>query len=328
MLAMPKRRGGIAAIGGLLVAVAFGGLLLGMLALAGPVGEAPNLFFYVFAGLAIASGLRMITHPRPVYAALYFILTILSSSGLYVLLSAEFMAFALVIIYAGAILITYLFVIMLATQAPSEEDEERLSDYDAVANEPVMASIVGFAMLALLSTMLFTGAPDLERSPYLETPEATLASQPVKIERMLLDPLREVEGPDGSPIVGEDDEIATRETGAGRRAIVDVEARLVGVSPRGDDGVVDASAVRMVSVPDELWPDDVQGTNVEGLGLNLLGQHPMTIEIAGVILLMAMLGATVLARKQVDIEEALKARQARRLAGDAYSTVSSGEVEP
>jgi hypothetical protein len=50
------------------------------------------------------------------------------------------MAFALIIIYAGAILITYLFVIMLATQAADEERvEDRLSGYDAVAREPIAA---------------------------------------------------------------------------------------------------------------------------------------------------------------------------------------------
>ena len=327
VLAMPRRRGGIAAIGGLIAAIAAGGVLLGMIAIAGPAGQAPNLYFYVFGALALASGLRMITHPRPVYAALYFILTIIASSGLYVLLSAEFMAFALIIIYAGAILITYLFVIMLATQAPSEEEDERISEYDAVAREPVAAAVAGFALLAVISTMLFSGVTTLDPAPSPETPDRTLAGQPLKIERLLLEPLRATKDVNGTPYVDETEVLATIDSGDGPQAIIDTEDRTVVVRTQAFEdqqgGALRKPLERIVKVPDELWPPDLQGTNVEALGLNLLRQHPMTIEIAGVILLMAMLGATVLARKQVDIEEALKAGQARRLA----SEVEDAEVQ-
>ena len=87
----------------------------------------PNFNFYIFSFIALGAALRVISHPRPVYAALYFILAILSSCGLYVLLSAEFLAFALVIVYAGAILITYLFVIMLATECADRRVRPRPS---------------------------------------------------------------------------------------------------------------------------------------------------------------------------------------------------------
>ncbi|MBL4591898.1 MAG: hypothetical protein JKY96_08065, partial [Phycisphaerales bacterium] len=52
------------------------------------------------------------------------------------------------------------------------------------------------------------------------------------------------------------------------------------------------------------------------LGFNLMHDHPMTIEIAGIILLMAMLGATVLARKHTEFEDELKASHARTLGLD------------
>jgi hypothetical protein len=55
-------------------------------------------------------------------------------------------------------------------------------------------------------------------------------------------------------------------------------------------------------------------TNVEALGFNLLRDHPGAIEIAGVILLMAMLGAVVLSRKQVQLDEDAKMQQAKMLA--------------
>ena len=311
MMAMPRRKTGVAAIGGVIAAIAGGGLLLAMLLVAGPAGEAPNPYFYAFSFLALASGVRMITHPRPVYAALYFILTIIASCGMYLLLSAEFMAFALIIIYAGAILITYLFVIMLATQAPTEDEEDRLADYDAVAREPIASSAIGFSLLAVLTTMLFTGAPTLDRDASPELPDQTLAALPVKIDRLLISKLRESEDENGNPLV-EEGEVLAQSDGL---VIIDPEARTVTVTPAAsseEEGVT-IESTRVVEVPEALWPEELRATNVEGLGMNLLGKHPMTIEIAGVILLMAMLGATVLARKQVDIEEELKRRMARRL---------------
>jgi len=303
MLAMPRRRGGVAALGGLIAAIAGGLVALGLLLTAAPAEQIPNPYFYIFAALALASGLRMITHPRPVYAALYFILTILASSGLYVLLAAEFMAFALIIIYAGAILITYLFVIMLATQAPAEEEADRLADYDAVAREPVASSAIGFVLLAVLCTMLFSGSTNLTPSAPRELPDDTLAQLPVKIERMLLTRLRE------AGLVAEDEVVATIDG----RAQIDTAERTVVIASREEGPRRVGEGARSVEVPKEIWPPELRGTNVEGLGVNLLRDHPMTIEIAGVVLLMAMLGATVLARKQVDLEEELKRRMARRL---------------
>jgi NADH-quinone oxidoreductase subunit J len=307
MFAMPRRRGGIAAIGGVVAAIAGGGVLLGLLLVAGPAGQLPNIYFYFFGVLALASGLRMITHPRPVYAALYFILTIVASSGLYVLLSAEFMAFAMIIIYAGAILITYLFVIMLATQAPTDDDEESLTEYDAVAREPVAASLIGFSMLALLTTVMFNGLPTLQAYPRGDLPDQTLGALPLKIDRELM-PILRAEG-----LVQEGEVLAMIDG----RVPIDTQARTVQVAAGeiSEGGVFLTEGTRLVGPVDPaIWPKDLAGTNVEGLGLNLLGKHPMTIEIAGVVLLMAMLGATVLARKQVDLEDELKRRMARRLA--------------
>src|SRR5436305_5171695 len=89
---------------------------------AGTAAGQMNLYFWIFSGVGIVGAIRVITHTRPVYSALYFVLTVFATAGLFVLLWAEFMAAALVLIYAGAILVTYVFVIMLAAEAapPSE----------------------------------------------------------------------------------------------------------------------------------------------------------------------------------------------------------------
>ena len=65
------------------------------------------------------------------------------------------------------------------------------------------------------------------------------------------------------------------------------------------------------------WPEDLALTNTEGVGYELIKAHPGAIEIAGGILLMAMLGAVVLARKQIEISEAEK--EAAALAGSAQT---------
>lgn len=302
-MSLPRRGANFALFGGLLAALAGGLVVLGLGLKALGEEQLPNVLFYAFAAMALGSGVRMITHPRPVYSALYFILTIIASSGLYLLLSAEFMAFALIIIYAGAILITYLFVIMLATQAPSEEETDRLSEYDAVAREPLAASVIGFVLLAVLTTMLFRGVGNLPDPGKAMTSEAILAKLPLKWEGDLMDALREAE----PPLVDEDAALALLDDGS---AVLDFEDRTVLV-------VASTEQAQTVAVPAEIWDavfdDSMRGTNTEALGLNLLGEHPMTIEIAGVILLMAMLGAVVLARKQIDLEEEAKRVQARRL---------------
>lgn len=72
----------------------------------------PFLFF-AFAIVAIASAVMMIVHRNPIYCALFLILTLFALAGLYVLLNAPFIAAVHVIIYAGAIMVLFLFVIML-----------------------------------------------------------------------------------------------------------------------------------------------------------------------------------------------------------------------
>jgi len=282
-LALP-RRGINAQIIGALVAAGAGGLTLLALGLGHP-DALPNAFFYVFSLVALGGALRVITHPRPVYAALYFVLTVIATAGLFLILSAEFMAFALVIVYAGAILITYLFVIMLATQAPQEGEIEVLTEYDTAAREPVAATITGFLLLAVLTTMVFRGFGQLP-VPAAEEPDALLAQMPRKVERALLS--------DGSMKPGD-----RLHPDARGNAIINWENRTVEV-----DGSKTAVAL----------PRSLRVTNPDRVGFNLLRDHPGTIEIAGVILLMAMLGAVVLSRKQVQIDEEAKVHQARSLA--------------
>lgn len=71
------------------------------------------ILFSIFAGLAVLGGIMVIAHRNPIYSALFLILTLFALAGEYVLLLAHFIAVVHVAVYAGAIMVLFLFVIML-----------------------------------------------------------------------------------------------------------------------------------------------------------------------------------------------------------------------
>jgi len=78
--------------------------------------------FYLFAAIAVSASLLVISQQNPIYGVLLLILSFGALSGLYVLLDAPFVALIEIIIYAGAIMVLFLFVVMLLN-APREETE-------------------------------------------------------------------------------------------------------------------------------------------------------------------------------------------------------------
>jgi NADH-quinone oxidoreductase subunit J len=71
------------------------------------------LSFYVFAAVAIVSGVLVVANRNPVYSVLFLILTFFNAAGLFVLLGAEFLAMMLVVVYVGAVAVLFLFVVMM-----------------------------------------------------------------------------------------------------------------------------------------------------------------------------------------------------------------------
>jgi len=69
--------------------------------------------FYVFAAILVLAGLRVITARNPVHAALYLVLAFFTAAGLWMLLEAEFLAITLVLVYVGAVMVLFLFVVMM-----------------------------------------------------------------------------------------------------------------------------------------------------------------------------------------------------------------------
>jgi NADH-quinone oxidoreductase subunit J len=71
------------------------------------------LAFYLFAGVAVASGVMVISARNPVHSVLFLILAFFNAAGLFVLLGAEFLAMILVVVYVGAVAVLFLFVVMM-----------------------------------------------------------------------------------------------------------------------------------------------------------------------------------------------------------------------
>ena len=100
-----------------------------------------TVVFFVLAAAAVVSALLLVLFRNPVYSALSLVATLFSVAGLFVLLEAHFLAAVQIIVYAGAIMVLFLFVIMLLNLGASE------------TMEVVSGRYRGFAVL-LLSTML------------------------------------------------------------------------------------------------------------------------------------------------------------------------------
>lgn len=124
--------------------LASAGLIVAITTLDGPGGDLANqIMFWLFAGSALLSGVFMVTSRDPVYAALWFALATLGAAGLFMLQLAPFLAAATLIVYAGAIIVTFLFVIMLARQ-------QGRSFHDYRARTPMMSIVASWLLLAVL----------------------------------------------------------------------------------------------------------------------------------------------------------------------------------
>jgi NADH-quinone oxidoreductase subunit J len=72
-----------------------------------------SAFFYVFSAVLLFAAFRVITARNPVHAALYLVLAFFQASGVWMLLKAEFLSITLVLVYVGAVMVLFLFVVMM-----------------------------------------------------------------------------------------------------------------------------------------------------------------------------------------------------------------------
>jgi NADH-quinone oxidoreductase subunit J len=100
--------------------------------------------FFVLAGVTIVSAVAAVIFRNPVYCAIWFGQMLLGTAGLFLFTGAQFLAVATTVVYAGAILVTFLFVLMLA-------QPEGKAAYDRVSWEAMLAATTGVVILAVLS---------------------------------------------------------------------------------------------------------------------------------------------------------------------------------
>lgn len=121
--------------------------------------------FYIFGGLAIVASLLVIAQRNPIYSVLLLIASFGALSGLYILLDAPFVAVIQIIVYAGAIMVLFLFVVMLLN-APQEETERDVRRHRLIGPGPMRFG----AVLAVALVLELAWALNAPRSPVPSPP--------------------------------------------------------------------------------------------------------------------------------------------------------------
>jgi len=103
--------------------------------------------FHAIAGATIVAAVATISFRSPVYCAIWFGMTLTGTAGLFLLAGAEFLAVATLVVYAGAILVTFLFVLMLS-------QPEGHTSYDRRSWEPMISAFTGAILVGILTTMI------------------------------------------------------------------------------------------------------------------------------------------------------------------------------
>lgn len=193
-----------------------------------------NVLFVLFAAGSLGFGTVLVAQRNPARGAIAFAFVILSTCGLFLLLAAPFLMAATIIIYAGAIVVTFLFVLMLSPAGPSDENDR--------TREPLLGGLAGFAFVGLVLFTLYQTRQSVSAAPTADQPAAPLPAPVLTPEerQQLADIAAKLRQ-------AEDEKIHTDLTpGAGRRAelkeyLEQIETALedvVGVSPDKQEGVI------------------------------------------------------------------------------------------
>jgi NADH-quinone oxidoreductase subunit J len=130
---------------------------------------ATTFFFYFLSGLTLLSGILVITRKNPVHSALALILGLLSQAGLYLMLYAPFVAGVQIILYAGGIMVLFLFVIMLVNIERVEKERE--------FNKQWLVGILAAGALGALFVLIYTKGRTLFPGGVVLLPEGNNTQQ-------------------------------------------------------------------------------------------------------------------------------------------------------
>jgi NADH:ubiquinone oxidoreductase subunit 6 (subunit J) len=283
-----------AAAGGLALA------LTGILLCRGTGIWPETLLFYAFSAVAVAGGVLLVTQSNPVYAALSFALVVLSTCGLFLLNGAPFLTAATIIIYAGAIIVTFLFVIMLAQQSGRDSADLR-------SREPFLATLAGFVLLAALLGVLHRTFDTRELDAITReldwlaqvksADEVNAKYRPVDIERpetiklAVADRLRKY-----LPDTGDETKNYAAKIEQAR-----VEAKVEVLRDEAQKARAELDRFRAgwgTVAPREQATGRLPVENVAALGQTLFTDYLVPVELAAVLLLVATIGAIAIAGRR------------------------------
>jgi NADH:ubiquinone oxidoreductase subunit 6 (subunit J) len=294
-----------------------------------------TILFWLFSGGAVVSGTVLVTQRNPARGAMAFAFVILNTCGLFLLLAAPFLMAATIIIYAGAIIVTFLFVLMLShAGGPSDENDR--------TREPLLGSLAGVGFAGLVLFSLYLGSPaaatadtpaplpavavtaDDRDSLAVAAAELKAASEATDAKgleasaRVAFSRIAEVVGlaVTEPPTVNR-----TRPTVQDRLRLADTDPRAVAIREQAaklaerkkaaadklDNTVVgrgDLAAVRaeLAGLRDDVLllrgRSDLPARNVAALGYSLYTEHLIAVEMAGTLLLVATIGAVAIAGRK------------------------------
>lgn len=121
--------------------------------------EFKTVLFYVFSVILVLAALRVITARNPVHAALFLVLSFFSAAGIWMLLKAEFLAIVLVLVYVGAVMVLFLFVVMML-DINLDKMREGFWGYF-----PLAATIGVVIVLEMAAVLLHFWAPEAQVPP-------------------------------------------------------------------------------------------------------------------------------------------------------------------
>jgi NADH-quinone oxidoreductase subunit J len=127
----------------------------------------PALFFYLFAGVCVASAAMVISSRNPIHSVLFLILAFVNAAGLFILMGAEFLALLLVVVYVGAVAVLFLFVVMML-------DVDFAELRQGFLNYLPVGALIGFVLLVelLLVVGVWAIGPGAQRTVVLPIPPA------------------------------------------------------------------------------------------------------------------------------------------------------------
>jgi len=130
--------------------------------------DTQSALFYVFSAVLLFAAFRVITARTPVYAALYLVLSFFSAACVWMLLRAEFLAISLVLVYVGAVMVLFLFVVMML-----DLNSEALRQ--GFWKHFPLAAIVGVVIILEMALVLIPGF-DVRNAPPLDAAEVKLGN--------------------------------------------------------------------------------------------------------------------------------------------------------